>query len=112
MSKHNDEIRRFGRRRALIHAFIMNDKGHRTACIVRNISDGGALLEVEEPKQIPHHFQLLIEADGFEADCDIRHRVEHAVGVYFNEIRIARNGRDTRQDGPSLKSLTEPEPTD
>lgn len=112
MSKRSDEIRRFGRRRALIHAFIVNDKGHRNACIVRNISEGGALLEVEEPHQIPRHLKLLIEADGFEADCNIRHRVQHAVGVYFNEIRIARNGRDTREAGPKLKTLIEPERTD
>ena len=108
MPNSHTEARQFGRRRALIHAFIVTEKGHRIACIVRNISAGGALLEVEEPKQIPNRFKLLVEVDGFDADCDIRHRVAHGVGVYFNEVRIAHNGRDTRFAGPKLSSLTEP----
>ena len=110
MSYRNAETRKFGRRRALIHAFIVTDKGHRIACIVRNISAGGALLEVEEPKQIPNQFKLVIEVDGFEADCDIRHRVAHGVGSYFNEIRVSRNGRDTRFAGPQLDSLKDAAP--
>ena len=97
--------RKFGRRRALIHAFIVNKYGHRIPCIVRNISVGGALLEVEEPKQVPNRFRLVIDADSFEADCDIRHRTAHGVGIYFNDIRIARNGCDTRFIGPKLQSL-------
>ena len=105
MSRSSADNREFGRRRALIHAFIVNKHGHRTACIVRNISIGRALLEVEDPKQVPHKLTLVIEADGFEADCEIRHRVAHAIGVYFTDIRIARNGRDTRFAGPKLHTL-------
>lgn len=105
MSHNKQESRRFGRRRALIHAFIVNKNGHRIPCIVRNISTGGALLEVKDPKQIPNRLTLLIDADSFEADCDIRHRTAHAVGIYFNEIRIARHGCDTRLMGPRLESL-------
>lgn len=99
------ESRKFGRRRALIHAFIVNKCGHRLPCIVRNISVGGALLEVDEPKHVPNRFKLVIDADSFEADCDIRHRTEHGVGVFFDDCRIARNGRDTRLIGPKLHSL-------
>lgn len=99
------ENRRFGRRRALIHAFVVTKLGHRVPCIVRNISMGGALLEVEEPKQLPKSFKLVVDADSFEADCDIRHRTAHGVGIYFSAIRIARNGCDTRFVGPKLQSL-------
>lgn len=100
--------RDFGRRRALIHAIIVNKRGARTACLVRNISSGGALLEVEEPHLISQSLKLIIEADGFEADCDVRHKSDFAVGVYFTEIRIGENGRDTRFDGPQLQKSMEP----
>ena len=105
MSSIMREQRKFGRRRALIHAFIVNKCGHRLPCIVRNISVGGALLEVEQPKHVPNRFKLVVDADAFEADCDIRHRTEHGVGVFFEACRIARNGRDTRVIGPRLHSL-------
>ena len=105
MSRVKLDNRRFGRRRALIHAFIVNKNGHRIPCIVRNISMGGALLEVRDPKQVPNRLTLLIDADSFEADCDIRHRTAHGVGIYFRDIRIARHGCDTRYIGPRLDSL-------
>lgn len=105
MSHIRPDQRRFGRRRALIHAFIVNKNGHRVPCIVRNISTGGALLEVRDPRQVPTKLTLLIEADSFEADCDIRHRTAHGVGIYFRDIRIARHGCDTRFIGPKLESL-------
>ena len=105
MSHIKTEQRRFGRRRALIHAFIVNKNGHRIPCIVRNISTGGALLEVRDPKLVPNRLKLLIDADSFEADCDIRHRTAHGVGIYFRDIRIARHGCDTRFIGPRLESL-------
>lgn len=94
--------RQFGRRRALIHAFILSARGNRVPCLVRNISTDGALLEVEDSRLIGQRFTLLVDSDQFEADCDVRHRTRQAVGVYFTDIRIARNGRDTRFAGPEL----------
>ncbi len=100
MTRTTRDRRQFGRRRTAIHAMIVNDKGHRSACIVRNISIGGALLEIDNPALLPAYFTLQVEADGFAADCEIRHRTEHGVGVFFTEVRVARNGRDTRYLGP------------
>ncbi len=99
------DSRQFGRRRALIHAFVVNDRGIRITCLVRNISVGGALLEVEDPRLVANEFRLVVEADGFEADCSVRHRTPHGVGVFFKDIRIAKNGRDTREAGPRLESV-------
>lgn len=104
------DSRRFGRRRALIHACIINKSGHRIPCIVRNISKGGALLEVDEPLQLPNNLLLRVETDGFEASCDIRHRTSHAIGVNFENVRVARNGCDTRFAGPELSDLQTSEP--
>lgn len=103
MARHFDR-RRFGRRRSLIHALVVTSKGTRVPCLVRNISTGGALLEVESPHLLTRLLTLCIEADGFEADCEIRHRTQHGIGVLFSDVRIAATGRDTRIAGPMLEA--------
>lgn len=100
--------RRFGRRRALIHALVVNERGGRTTCFVRNISVGGALLEVAEPQLVSQRLTLIVDSDDFEADCEVRHRTAHGIGIYFNEVRIGRNGQDTRYAGPRLTGQTGP----
>ena len=102
MTMQRIDNRQFGRRRSLIHPFITNSRGLRLSCLVRNISGGGGLLEVENPLIVPQRLTLLVDADQFEADCEVKHRTHHAVGVYFHEIRVGRHGRDTRFAGPQL----------
>ena len=94
-----NERRQFGRRRANLHAFIVVESKPRIACRVRNIADEGALLEVEARAPLPPYFKLVVEADKFEADCEIRHQTDHGIGVYFQKVRIGRNGRDSRNVG-------------
>ena len=88
--------RQFGRRRTQLHGFIVCVGRAPIPCLVRNISEGGALLEVDRQVRITSYFQLAIEADGFEADCEIRHQTEHGIGVYFREVRVEKGGRDSR----------------
>jgi len=102
MSGHKEQ-RRFGRRRSLIHGLVITTKGHRIPCLVRNISVGGALLEVATPLLVSRQLTLLIDSDGFEADCEIRHRTQSAIGVCFQDVRVAASGRDTRLAGPRLQ---------
>jgi hypothetical protein len=55
------------------------------ACMVRNFSIGGALLEFSEVPPPVHSFHLKIEHVGFESLCDVRHRKDKVLGVYFPE---------------------------
>lgn len=112
MTRNGQEKRQFGRRRTLIHAVIVLAKGRQMSCIVRNVSQGGALLEVDEPKHVPLHFRLYVAADQFLADCEVRHRSEHGVGVLFKAIRIGRGGRDTREAAPNLSQVQSASPTE
>ena len=112
MARPYHEQRQFGRRRTLIHAIIVTAKGGPQSCIVRNVSQGGALLEVRHPQKLPSHFVLVVAADRFEADCEIRHRTANAVGVQFSEIRIGRGGRDTRDAAPRLEGVTTADPVE
>ena len=84
---------------------IVTPKGAQLSCIVRNVSQGGALLEVRDPEKLPKHFRLVISSDRFAADCEARHRTANGIGVLFTEVQIARGGRDTRDAAPSLDGM-------
>jgi hypothetical protein len=77
------ERRQFGRRQSYLHATISARGRPPLPCVMRDVSDGGALLEVSHPEWLPTRFRLMIEATSFEADCEIAHRTETAVGVRF-----------------------------
>lgn len=75
--------RQFGRRQTYLHARIHARGRPSLPCIMRDISEGGALLQVDHPQWLPSRFRLKIEADGTEVDCEVVRRTEDAVGVRF-----------------------------
>jgi hypothetical protein len=80
------ERRQFGRRETCIHAWILVEGRPRTACVVRNVSEGGALLELEVPAWMPFRFLLDVEAKRFRSQCEIRHKGAHGLGVTFVKV--------------------------
>lgn len=77
------ERRQFGRRETRLHGWIMIEGRPRMAVVVRNVSEGGALLECQVPRSLPFHFSLVIECKGFQALCEVRHKTEQQMGVQF-----------------------------
>jgi hypothetical protein len=77
------ERRQFGRRRTCLHAVIVPRGRPGEPCLIRDISLGGALLEVSKPLLLPHRFRLHIEANGLDLECEIARRSDNAVGVRF-----------------------------
>jgi hypothetical protein len=77
------ERRQFGRRQTNVHAFITARGRPRMPCVMRDISEGGALLEVHHPEWLPARFRLIAEASGFERECEVAHRTDASVGVRF-----------------------------
>ncbi len=67
------------------HAWIVIKRRQPIACVVRNFSRRGALLEFPDTPPTAESFLLRIEDPPFEAQCDVRHRRGMALGVYFNE---------------------------
>jgi len=51
--------------------------------IVRNLSETGAMLEVETVIGIPDEFTLLIEVDHFRRECQVVWRRPTRLGVRF-----------------------------
>ena len=59
--------------------------GHATTidCVVRNLSDTGATLEVASPIGIPDAFDLVFKGDDAARRCRVIWRKETRVGVEF-----------------------------
>lgn len=81
------------------HAWIYVERRQRIACIVRNLSARGALLEFADQAPFASRFRLVVEHPVFEAQCDVRHRTANALGVYFaeEEERITPTTESTRR---------------
>lgn len=77
------ERRQFGRRQTCVHATIAPRGRPPIACVMRDVSDQGALLEVPHPQWLPSRFRLIVEAFGFESECEVVRRTDVAVGVRF-----------------------------
>ena len=72
------------RRRVIKGGIIAYSSRHVTCpCVVRNLSDTGAQLQVHRAMEVPDTFELFIELDGFEAECVVVWRTEKELGVRF-----------------------------
>ena len=79
-----DEHRAAQRRRALIAATIRYSGGAVTVgCVVRNISDTGAKLDVSEGVSLPGSFELVIPQRDAVHRCELRWRRAGEAGVAF-----------------------------
>ena len=52
-------------------------------CVVRNISDTGALLELNAPALVPNDFDLIIKPERTRRCCHVVHRDGLRLGVHF-----------------------------
>jgi len=52
-------------------------------CVVRNVSETGAALEVPSPVGIPDRFKLVIAQDRLSKLCRVMWRKERRIGVAF-----------------------------
>jgi hypothetical protein len=52
-------------------------------CIVRNLSDTGAAIQLVDPASTPDAFQLLIKPEMIKRTCNVVWRSETRIGVRF-----------------------------
>jgi len=83
-----NERRLFGRRELTIHAWVQIGR-RREACLIRNISEQGALIEFETTAPRATMMRLIVDFEGFEVDCDVRHRKGNAIGLFFRPEKVA-----------------------
>lgn len=80
------DTRGSARMRMLKGGMIMFSGRHATIpCVVRDMSNGGARLQVAQVTQVPDTFELLVELDGIEVPCRIAWRKVTEIGVEFLE---------------------------
>jgi hypothetical protein len=77
--------RAFGRRESRIHAFAKISGRGAEPCVVRNVSDSGALLAFASSFEPPARFRLTVEAKGIDVLCEVRRRDGNEYGVAFVE---------------------------
>lgn len=83
VDKPSKERRAFGRILTRQHAWVCSPGRPRIACVVTDISVGGARLEFSEERWLPYGFLLVIEPSNFSSWCEIRHQRGTIVGVEF-----------------------------
>jgi hypothetical protein len=74
------------RNRTLKGARIVFNGGHSVFdCTVRNLSPGGALIEVPSMLGIPTQFELILDQGATRRLCSVRWRTERMMGVRFDD---------------------------
>lgn len=81
-----EDRRQFGRLRVRYHGWVQVPGRPRIACVVQNLSVGGALLEIQEGAFVPECFTLTIGAINFTAVCDVRHKDGRYLGAEFRAL--------------------------
>ncbi len=79
------EKRTSPRHRVLKRGTLAFGGGGSVDCMVRNISSGGARLEVANPLGLPRSFTLVIESDQFVRRCRPVWSSDIRIGVAFDE---------------------------
>ena len=91
------------RRRSLLAGRIALDGGVIAPCGVRNISDDGALIELEAPLALPEHLVLLVLRDGLAHEARLAWRWRTRAGLQFVSSHDVR--RSVPEDIRRLQSL-------
>jgi len=58
-------------------------------CVVRNISGGGAMLEMETMLGIPRSFQVVLDQSEKARPCRVVWRTESRLGIAFGDLPAA-----------------------
>jgi hypothetical protein len=77
--------RRTSPRHRVLKAGTIEFSGSKIDCVIRNISDTGAAIEVKTPIWFPDAFVLGVPSDGSARRCHIIWREDKRIGVAFDE---------------------------
>jgi len=93
----SDNRTRSRRRMFKAGKIALSDKAPKVECVIRNVSDRGACLEVSTPLGIQSRFNFI--CDGVCHPCRIAWIRDNKIGVVFTEA--ASEGKATAQKGTS-----------
>lgn len=78
------ENNRAARRQRVLKSASIEFDGGVIDCVIRNISETGAALEVASPLDIPETFDLVISGDHASRPCKVAWRKDKRIGVAFS----------------------------
>lgn len=78
-----EERRKTPRKRTFKGGSITFGLAPAIGCVIRNLSDAGASVEVESPVEIPDDFSLLIKPEAIKRNCRVEWRSAKRIGVQF-----------------------------
>jgi len=78
---------------------ITCDPNRRILSVVKNISPTGALIEVDNPLEIPDQFTLGIESEPLARVCRVTWKKAKQIAVSFDGAQREASGQDRRHDG-------------
>ena len=85
------ELKSMPRGRTFLAGKIISNYGQSSIdCIVRQMSDVGAVIEVESALGIPEHFHLLIPGEGQPQPCKRAWQSDKQVGLVFEATEAAK----------------------
>ena len=64
--------------------------GRAVSCLVRNLSESGAALDLISPREIPDRFTLALPLEGASHRCHLIWRREMEIGVSFQQKESRR----------------------
>lgn len=101
---HPSERRRAGRHRALLAGKLANDDATTTIdCVIRNISDTGAMIETTTPHLIPNQLQLVQIKEGTVWDVEVIWRRGNRIGLALGDRHDLRT--TTEQQLKALRAI-------
>jgi hypothetical protein len=77
------ERRQFGRRQSRLRGIIHLKGNNVRSCVVRNFSEAGALIVLDDESSLPRQFDLTIERTGLRVYCETKRRDGKSLGVIF-----------------------------
>jgi hypothetical protein len=85
------------RRKVLKGARIgFNHEFSSVECVIRNLSETGAFVVVNDGILVPNHFTLFNDLDGYKVDCEIVWRHGNSFGVHFVGPKSAMSSKRTQ----------------
>lgn len=80
----NEDVRNAARQRVLQRITISYTNGQcSSGGVIKNISETGALIKVDDGIVVPDHFSIVNEFIGYDVECEVIRRQGLLVGVKF-----------------------------
>lgn len=67
----------------VLEAGVLEFHGRTVSCLVRNLSEHGAALDVISPRDVPDRFRLALPLEGTSHQCRLIWRSDVEIGVTF-----------------------------